>query len=58
MRKRNYKVYRKFRQLSSSVVEVPQIKLEGKWLEDANIKIGDKIVVSYTKNKLILHKED
>lgn len=58
MKKRKFKVYRKFRQLSSKVIEVPQIRLEGKWLEEANIKIGDEIVVSCSKNKLILNKKN
>ena len=35
----------------------PQIILQGKWLEDLGYKIGDKIEVNLTKDKITIKKE-
>lgn len=35
----------------------PMIILQGKWLEDLGYKIGDKIEVNITKDKITIKKE-
>ena len=35
---------------------VPFIRLKGKWLEELNFNIGEDIIVSKSKNKIIITK--
>ena len=34
--------------------EVPKIHMEGKWLEAIGFSIGDKLLVDYEKEKIII----
>lgn len=37
---------------------IPQIKMQGDWLEDAGFSIGDHIQVKCQKNRLIITKSN
>ena len=37
---------------------IPQIKMQGGWLEDAGFSIGDHIQIKCQKNRLVITKSD
>ncbi|NAS29738.1 type I addiction module toxin, SymE family [Flavobacteriaceae bacterium R38] len=48
------KIYSKFRVRTWDNTTVPEIRLEGKWLEELGFKIGSEIIIREQKNKLII----
>lgn len=48
------KVYRKFRYRTWDNTTVPEIRLEGKWLEKLGFKSGSEVEIEQKKNKLII----
>ena len=36
----------------------PMIRLQGKWLRDLGFRVGDKVVVETTDNKIVITKTD
>ena len=51
----NFKPY-KFSESYQNNKPVPFIRLKGKWLEELNFNIGEDIIVSKSKNKIIITK--
>jgi len=51
---RRLKIYRKFQDRRYGVVEIPEIRLEGKWLEVFGFKQGKRIKILQEKNKLTI----
>jgi len=49
-----FKTYPKFRPRTWDTITVPEIRLEGKWLEGLGFKKGYKIQVQENKNKLAI----
>ncbi len=41
-------------QLTYSYVQIPQLRLEGKWLADAGFDPGTKVTVEVKKGRLVL----
>jgi toxic protein SymE len=56
MKKRRLKIYPKYVSNLSIGVFRPEIRLCGKWLEDAGFKPGYDIQVSYDQDKIIIEK--
>ncbi len=49
------KVYKKFRRLRwGKNTTVPEIRLEGRWLEKLGFKQGNEILIEQKKHKLII----
>jgi len=48
------KVYTKFRNQAHDVVQIPEIRLEGKWLDKLGFKEGSEIVIQQELNKLTI----
>ena len=48
------KIKPKFRERAYDSIVVPQIKMEGKWLERLGFKLGGHIRVEWELNKLII----
>lgn len=44
----------KYRERTYDRIVVPEIKLEGKWLEKLGFKLGGQIQVEWERNKLII----
>lgn len=42
----------------NNVTYIPQIILQGKWLQELGFCIGDKVTVDYKTGKIIITKED
>ena len=42
----------------TSYVVVPEIRLQGKWLEDYGFNISDNLLVECKEGKLIIRKKD
>lgn len=52
--KRALKIQCKFRKREYDTIIIPQIRMEGKWLENLGFKIGNEIIIKPQKNKLII----
>ena len=48
------KIYSKFRYRTWDNTTVPEIRIEGKWLEKLGFKQGNEILIEQKKNKLII----
>jgi toxic protein SymE len=48
------KVYTKFRNRTNDTICIPEIRLEGKWLEKLGFKVGSEIVIQPEENKLTI----
>ena len=51
---RKIKVYRKFQKRTNKFIEVPEIRLTGKWLNENEFTIGKVVSVSVSKNRIVL----
>jgi toxic protein SymE len=51
---RKLKILSKPKQRRWSFVFVPEIRLEGKWLEELGFKIGKEVLVKQQRNKLTI----
>lgn len=51
---RSLKIYRKYQTRKYRGTTIPQIRLEGKWLEKFGFKEGQMINIKPMKNKLII----
>jgi toxic protein SymE len=51
---RKKKVYTKFRNRTYDNITIPEIRLEGKWLEKLGFKQGQHIVIQQELNKLTI----
>lgn len=51
---RKLKIYKKFRYQRWQHTSVPEIRLEGKWLDKLGFKIGKEVSVKQEKNKLVI----
>jgi toxic protein SymE len=51
---RKKKVYTKFRTRTYDNIKIPEIRLEGKWLERLGFKQGLEIIIMPEKNKLTI----
>ncbi len=48
-------IHNKFQQRAwNTSTSVPEIRLEGKWLETLGFKSGNKVVIQQQKNKLVI----
>ncbi|HAD95760.1 MAG TPA: hypothetical protein DCG19_00060 [Cryomorphaceae bacterium] len=56
---RKLKIQGKFRTRARDIITVPEIRLEGKWLEELGFEEGKEVRIKQQRNKLIitLHKE-
>ncbi|MBC7936293.1 MAG: type I addiction module toxin, SymE family [Rhizobacter sp.] len=51
---RKQKVYTKFQKRKYDYISIPEIRLEGKWLEKPGFTQGEKIVIQQEINKLTI----
>lgn len=51
---RKLKIYRKFRTRRWDNTTVPEIRLEGRWLEKVGFKEGERVKIQVEKNKLTI----
>jgi toxic protein SymE len=51
---RKKKIYKKTRERTYDTIHVPEIRLEGKWLEELGFKEGCDIVIQSRQNKLTI----
>jgi len=51
---RKHKVYSKVRSRSYDIITIPEIRLEGKWLDRLGFKEGKQINIDQQKNKLTI----
>ena len=51
---RKLKIHRKFQARNWSDVVVPEIRLEGIWLEELGFNVGEDVQIELQKNKLII----
>jgi toxic protein SymE len=51
---RKIKVYRKFQKRANKFIEVPEIRLSGKWLNENKFTIGKVVSVSVSKNRIVV----
>ena len=51
---RKKKVYTKFRNRTNDIIRIPEIRLEGKWLEKLGFTEGSEIVIQQELNKLTI----
>jgi toxic protein SymE len=51
---RKKKVYTKFRNRTYDNITIPEIRLEGKWLEKLGFKQGETILIQQETNKLTI----
>lgn len=51
---RKLKIHSKFRKRRWDNISVPEIRLEGKWLEEVGFKQGQYVNIQVAKNKLII----
>lgn len=54
MKFRVLKIHRKFRSRTWDHTTVPEIRLEGKWLEQLGFTIGEEVEVQQQHNKLTI----
>lgn len=57
MNYRKLKIQERFRKREYDMTKVPQIRLEGKWLENLGFEIGNEIIIKQQKNKLTITVE-
>jgi toxic protein SymE len=55
---RKLKVYSKFRSRRWDNTTVPEIRLEGRWLEEVGFKEGKRVKIQVEKNKLTITVDD
>jgi toxic protein SymE len=48
------KIHRKFRARAWDYITVPEIRLEGKWLEQLGFEQGNEVIIEQKKNKLTI----
>ncbi len=53
-RLRKQKIYTKFRNRTYDNIAIPEIRLEGKWLEKFGFKQGRQIIIQPETNKLTI----
>lgn len=53
---RKLKIRSKFQKRTRTYISVPEIQLEGKWLEELGFKIGSEVEVKQQNQKLIITK--
>jgi len=53
-RLRKLKIHRKFQARTWRDVVVPEIRLEGKWLEELGFNVGEEVQIEMKRNKLII----
>lgn len=51
---RKLKIHSKFRTRRWDNTTVPEIRLEGRWLEEAGFKKGERVKIQVKKNKLTI----
>ncbi|MPL96256.1 hypothetical protein SDC9_42439 [bioreactor metagenome] len=51
---RKLKIYSKFQQRRWDYVSVPEIRLEGKWLEELGFKEGEHVHIEQQQDKLTI----
>jgi toxic protein SymE len=51
---RKKKVYTKFQRRTRDTIRIPEIRLEGKWLDKLGFKEGSEIVIQQELNKLTI----
>jgi len=51
---RKLKIYQKFQSRERKNITVPEIRLEGKWLEELGFEIGKGIEIKQQQNKLTI----
>jgi len=51
---RKLKIYQKFQSRERKNITVPEIRLEGKWLEELGFEIGKEIEINQQQNKLTI----
>ncbi|MFN4946293.1 MAG: SymE family type I addiction module toxin [Chryseotalea sp.] len=51
---RKIKVYRKFQKRANKFIEVPEIRLTGKWLNQNGFITGKFVKVTISKNRIVL----
>jgi toxic protein SymE len=55
---RNLTVFLKsFSRAYGKIVYFPEIRIAGKWVQQCGFQAGDKILVSVSKNQIILERE-
>lgn len=58
VRFRKLKIYQKHQPREWRYITVPEIRLEGKWLEQLGFEIGKEIEIKQQKNKLTITLTD
>ena len=58
MKTKKLKIYQKFRTRAWDSIVVPEIRLEGKWLQELGFEIGKEIEIKEQKNKLTITLSD
>ncbi|PWB25774.1 SymE family type I addiction module toxin [Flavobacterium sp. HTF] len=53
---RKLKIYKKYQARAYGGITIPEIRLEGKWLEKLGFREGQMIIVREEKDKLIITK--
>jgi toxic protein SymE len=51
---RKLKIHRKFRARAWDYITVPEIRLEGKWLEQLGFEQGNEVIIEQKKYKLTI----
>lgn len=51
---RKLKIHSKFREREYDRITIPEIRLEGKWLENLGFTGGNEVVIHQQKNKLVI----
>lgn len=51
---RKLKIQSKFRERTYDRVLIPEIRLEGKWLENLGFTTGNEVIIHQQKNKLVI----
>lgn len=51
---RKLKIHSKFREREYDRIIIPEIRLEGKWLENLSFTGGNEVVIHQQKNKLVI----
>jgi toxic protein SymE len=58
LRNRNLTVFLKsFSRAYGKIVYFPEIRIAGKWVEQCGFQAGDKILVTVSRNQIILERE-
>lgn len=54
MKTRRLKIHSKFREREYDRIIIPEIRLEGKWLENLGFTTGNEVIVYQQQNKLVI----